>query len=118
MVLIFLLVLFAYSCADCAFMLGNWTNELGSLALFDDFVGGTFIGRYETKATNNAHYCHSDQVASTLFGTYQDTKDGCLVSFSVQWDMCDQNNNTKYSVTTWTGKYFTEDKQFKTTWFW
>ena len=116
--MLLLFALFAYSLAGkCESIEGNWTNELGSTALFADFNDGTFIGRYQTKVTGGVHYCDPNQIASILSGTYQDTKDGCLLNFVVQWDMCDQNNNTIFSTTTWIGKYFSKDKvYFETQW--
>src|SRR5579863_1802441 len=108
-VLLALLVLTLVS-AECEDIWGNYTNQLGSSVVFD-FQEGTVVGCYQTAVTNGLHYCDPDQKCSILLGTYQNVKDGCLLSFIVQWEMCDINNNTVSSTTSWIGKFYNGDKQ-------
>jgi hypothetical protein len=94
---------------------GDWVNELGSnvtLKLADGFVTGT----YRTSVVSNPN--RNELPPSTpLFGTYQETSDGILLTFNVQWKYNNKENVIQHSATTWIGKYYSsEPNKFCTTW--
>ena len=93
---------------------GNWKNTLGSNVTFKA-VDGMITGHYQTAVVSGEK---SDLPPVTpLFGTYQATADGLLVTFNVQWVFSDKLGNTKQSATTWIGKlYFSTPTVFDTTW--
>lgn len=90
---------------------GEWKNELGSnmtIKLKDGYISGT----YQTAVVSKGKIPDP----SDIHGTYTLVKYGTLFTFNVNWKF-EVDDEYKYSITTWIGKFFYEDaNKFETTW--
>lgn len=94
---------------------GEWTNELGSNVTFR-LTNGHITGTYQTAVVSDQK---KNQIPdpTPLYGTYQLTEDGILLTFAVQWKFQNKEGQTVQSETTWIGKFYREDRfVFDTTW--
>lgn len=103
---------------------GNWTNALGSHMSLSVISDTALMGEYQT-AVGVGRHRNTLPPVTPLYGTYQVTKDGILVSFSVQWCFRGDGKKSasittaceKNSVTTWAGKlYFERPHEWQAQW--
>jgi hypothetical protein len=102
-----LLLLFVIVVGMNAQIIGEWKNQLGSTM---ELVAndGLLSGWYTTAVVSPP---------SSLKGTYQESNDGILLAFNVQWLFKDNTSTLIRSVTSWTGKiYYSSPGRLQTTW--
>lgn len=78
---------------------GKWTNELNStltLKLIDNLITGT----YQTAVVSNPER-NTLPPTSKVHGSFQQTDDGVLLTFNVQWRYTSEDGQLKQSQTTW-----------------
>lgn len=95
---------------------GIWINNLNSKVEITttsiDAYTGYIKGAYRTAVSSG----NEEITSNTLSGNYRLLNNGeFLISLSVQWSIVIDNVD-KYSVSSWSGKYYVEDKTIHTTW--
>ena len=94
---------------------GEWKNQLGSTMELNG-SNGLLTGIYTTAVVSH-HGKNEIPPPSLIKGTYQETNDGILLAFNVQWLFKDNNSELIRSVTSWTGKlFFEQPRRLQTTW--
>jgi hypothetical protein len=92
----------------CEILTGKWVNELQSVVTLKVFENEIISGSYNT-SVGDASY------SDCLIGFVNEGKYGCVVTFSVAWNMNDPSTPT--SSTVWSGEvFFSNPKLLPTTW--
>jgi len=95
---------------------GNWTNQLGSrikIEASDGFINGNYYAAVMTPESVRVL-----PPPTPLYGTFQASDDGILLTFNVQWRFDEsETEEYTYSVCSWCGKFFYKKPyEFHTTW--